>query len=183
MSPVLRKGCATLWVAGMRARRWRDRFYNLIAAALAATFLNLIAGIAHATPVAFESLLAGNESAIEHTGIFLVRDDEAWRALWAAHMSGHDPPDSQPRVDFARHTVIAFFAGRRGTQDHRVRIRKLERVGATLHLVVVETYLDGPDCIVLPATSEPFDMVVISSDMYGREVDFELILEPQRCDP
>jgi hypothetical protein len=56
-------------------------------------------------------------------------------------------------------------------------------VGGPLHLVVEETFLAGPDCIVLPATSEPYDMVLISNSIFVREVDFELTLKPQPCRP
>jgi hypothetical protein len=142
-----------------------------------------LTGIADATPLPFQSLLVGGHSAITHTAIFLVGNEEEWQALWAAHSGTDTPAPPRPEVDFTHYTVIAFFAGTRGHLDHSVRIRKVDRLGGPLHLVVEQTFPAGPDCILLPATSEPYEMVLISNSTFVREVDFELNLKPQPCSP
>jgi hypothetical protein len=53
------------------------------------------------------------QSSIWDPRTVVVRDDDAWTALWAEHVQNSDPKPAKPTVDFSRDEVVAVF--RRGT--------------------------------------------------------------------
>jgi hypothetical protein len=53
------------------------------------------------------------QSSIQDPRALVVRDDDAWTALWAEHVQDSDPKPPKPAVDFSRDEVVAVF--RQGT--------------------------------------------------------------------
>lgn len=89
--------------------------------------------------------LFGLPSSIDEPRTVVVRDADAWTALWAEHVKNISPPIAPPPVDFARYEVVAVF--RQG-------------VGIDLTIDGVETRADrivahvtvreaGPHCLIL----------------------------------
>lgn len=64
-------------------------------------------GTREATPVGIESVHSASRSGILAPAFEVVRDEQAWQALWAAHKPG----EPRPYVDFSRHLVVASFLG------------------------------------------------------------------------
>ncbi len=85
--------------------------------------------------VALTTIAGGADSGITAPRRMVVRDRDAWRALWAAHAG---PTAAAPAVDFAAHMVAAVFAGERPDAGHAVSITSAHLDEGTLTLVVEE---------------------------------------------
>lgn len=100
------------------------------------------------------TIARGDLSRIGEPRTVIVRDREAWRALWREHAGSADPP----AVEFDREMVVAVFAGERPTAGYRVEIVRLfERSGK-----VVVAYRDEPpprDAVVAQVITQPFHLV------------------------
>ncbi|MEX2219739.1 MAG: hypothetical protein WD749_13380 [Phycisphaerales bacterium] len=81
----------------------------------------------------------GAHSKKTEAGFVLVRDDAAWRTLWAEHEGARtDEPyvftrHAAPKIDFDRCLVVAYFAGKRTNQDGAVA-EAVEQVGGATRL-------------------------------------------------
>lgn len=60
-------------------------------------------------PVSYVTVAAGQTSGIRQPLLQVVRDQDAWEALWRRHAGGRSLP--APAVDFSRQMVVAVFAG------------------------------------------------------------------------
>lgn len=73
-------------------------------------------------------------SGVHDAKAVVVRDADAWAALWAAHASGRSPAPVMPQVDFSTRMVVAVFAGQTGSACRQVRI---DKIGAAAGKIVV----------------------------------------------
>ena len=64
-------------------------------------------------------------SGVHETKNVVVRDADAWAALWAAHGNGRSPAPAMPLVDFNVQMVVAVFAGQSGNGCRQARIDKI----------------------------------------------------------
>ncbi len=90
----------------MRLHAHRTALLTLAIGVLASTAVSA----AETPTVAFVSVAAGERSAILSPQQIVVRDQEAWIALWRRH-SG-DASVTAPLIDFQTSMVLAVFAGR-----------------------------------------------------------------------
>jgi uncharacterized membrane protein len=77
----------------------------------------------------------GDTSGVVDAARLVVRDQEAWRALWAAHAATGAQP---PAVDFSTRTVAAAFAGERPSPGYEIEIVDMHAEGSGLAIVVQE---------------------------------------------
>jgi uncharacterized membrane protein len=77
----------------------------------------------------------GSDSGIVTARRVVVRDAEAWRALWAEHAA---PGAGPPAIDFASRIVAAVFAGERPSPGHSIEIADARRDAGGLTLIVKE---------------------------------------------
>jgi hypothetical protein len=70
----------------------------------------LSASVAITVP-AYTTLERSNFSGVERAQQLVLRDAQAWAALWARHASRRQPVPPLPAVDFGREMVLALFAG------------------------------------------------------------------------
>jgi len=109
------------------------------------------------TPDLVTTLAKGDASGITDPGGFVVRDPDAWRALWSAHAgSSSQPPD----VDFATSMVAAAFAGERPTPGYGLEIVGSRHEGASL-AVMVKEMLPPRGTIAPQIIVTPFHIVTI----------------------
>jgi uncharacterized membrane protein len=101
------------------------------------------------------TVAAGDGSLIVRPRQALVRNDDEWRALWAAHMG---PEAAAPPVDFTSEMVAAAFLGERPTPGYSVEIvaRASEDAGAALDVV---THQPPPGQIAAQIVTSPFQIV------------------------
>ena len=73
--------------------------------------------------VPYELLDNGQYSNIATELLAVVRDQDAWNALWSEHAVG-----APPAVDFANELVVGIFLGDRGTTAYTVRIDRIVEI-------------------------------------------------------
>src|SRR5262245_23846783 len=78
--------------------------------------------------VPFETIVQGDQSAIDARREVVVRTAAEWKTLWREH----NPDAPAPAVDFTKSMVVAVFAGFRNTAGYTVTITGIEKDGATL---------------------------------------------------
>lgn len=113
------------------------------------------------------TLAKGDASEMHNPARFVVRDRDAWRALWSAHAGAESHP---PNVDFATSMVAAAFAGVRPTPGYGIEIVGSKREGSSLAVMVQETL--PPDGTMAPQMIvTPFHIVTMPRE--EGEVRFE----------
>ena len=75
-----------------------------------------------------ETLARGDDSRLVEPRRFLIRDWQAFAAVWAAHAG---PNAATPAVDFDTRMVAAVFAGERPTPGFSVEVTGTRRDGRT----------------------------------------------------
>jgi uncharacterized membrane protein len=108
------------------------------------------------TPV---TLAQGDGSRIADARRTVVRTEEEWRALWAAHAA---PGTAPPAVDFGSRMVAAVFAGERPSAGFAIAIVGAKRNGA-LTLLVEERRV-APGVLAAQLIVTPFHIVTLPRD-------------------
>ena len=85
---------------------------------------------------AVSTIAKGDGSAVTAPRRVVIRDEEAWRALWAEHAGAAAAP---PQNDLAKNMVAAVFAGDRPTPGYTIEIVDARAQSDTLGLVVSES--------------------------------------------
>jgi len=104
-----------------------------------------------AAAVPFETLIqASNPGQSGRALREVIRDETAWRTLWAALREGSQLPEQPPAVDFQREMVILAAMETQGCVS-RVTIRSVTRTADALVVDVLEAP-PAPNCVCM--TSE-----------------------------
>jgi len=85
---------------------------------------------------AVSTIAKGDGSGVSAPRRVIIRDEDAWRALWTEHAGA---AAAAPPVDFATQMVAAVFTGDRPTPGYAVEIVDARQQGNTLGLVVSES--------------------------------------------
>ena len=88
-----------------------------------------------------ETLARGDDSRLVEPRRFVIRDRQAFAAVWAAH-AGQDA--AVPAVDFDTRMVAAVFAGERPTPGFAVEVIGTRREGADLVVLARRTSCPTP---------------------------------------
>lgn len=108
----------------------------------------------------------GEHSRVVQPRQTIIRSDEEWRALWAAH-SGPDVPE--PPVDFGSRMVAAVFAGERPSPGYGISIAGARRENGGYVLLVSERQpLEGT--LAAQVVTTPFH--IVSLPRYDGPVEF-----------
>jgi len=107
--------------------------------------------------VSIETIAKGDGSRLVEPRRFVVRDPQAFAAVWAAH-AGPDTP--VPPVDFRTRMVVAVFAGQRPTPGFEVDITGTRRDGAAL-VVIVDEKGPPPSVVSAQILVSPFHVVTL----------------------
>lgn len=106
---------------------------------------------------ALSTIAKGDGSGVSTPRRIVVRDDRAWRALWAEHAGASG---GAPAVDFATQMIAAVFAGDRPTPGYGVEITAAGQDGDTLRIVVSESR-PAPGLIAPQVIVTPFHIVAL----------------------
>ena len=115
-----------------------------------------------------ETLARGDDSRLVEPRRFLIRDRQAFSAVWVAH-AGENA--AVPVVDFNTRMVAAVFAGERPTPGFTVEVTGTRREGSHLVVLIDERYPD-PTGVVAQVIVSPFHIVTLRRD--DGEVGFNL---------
>jgi uncharacterized membrane protein len=107
-----------------------------------------------------ETLARGDDSRLVETRRFLIRDRQAFAAVWAAH-AGEDA--TIPPVDFETRMVAAVFAGERPTPGYAIEVTGAARDGADLVISIVE-HLPDPARVAAQIVTSPFHIATLPRD-------------------
>ncbi len=111
-----------------------------------------------------ETLARGDDSRLVEPRRFLIRDRQAFAAIWEAHAGPNAAP---PAVDFDTRMVAAVFAGERPTPGFTVEVTGTRRDGSDpgrgLVVVVDERHPD-PSRIAAQVIVSPFHIVALPRD-------------------
>jgi len=108
----------------------------------------------------------GERSRITQSRQAIVRSQDEWRALWAAH-SGPDVPE--PPIDFESRMVAAVFAGERPTPGFGIAIIGARRDGAG-HVLLVDERRPVEGTLSAQVTTAPFH--IVSLPRHDDEIEF-----------
>ena len=114
--------------------------------------------------LAFDELGGGVTSGVTDSGLHVLRDQEAFDALWRQHTRLQLPTPPTPEVDFDVSMVVATFAGQKTSGGYSVRIEEVIRMPETADStsqIVVRTLetVPGADAVTTMMTTSPFHMV------------------------
>jgi uncharacterized membrane protein len=115
-----------------------------------------------------ETLARGDDSRLVEPRRFLIRDRQAFRAVWAAH-AGQDV--AVPAVDFESRMVAAVFAGERPTPGFAIEVTGARRDDGELVILVDERRPD-PASVAAQVLVSPFHIVTLPRD--DGEIRFSL---------
>jgi len=90
----------------------------------------------------------------------VVRDADAFAALWTMLQSGRSPSLPGPGVDFGEEMVIFVAQGARSSGGYAVDIRHVTLMRDTLWVLVREQS-PGPGCVVFAAFTQPTDARIV----------------------
>lgn len=100
-------------------------------------------------------------SGVHDAKAVVVRDADAWAALWAAHANGRSPAPVMPQVDFSTRMVVAVFAGQTGNGCRQVRIDKISAAAGKIAVSYDERDLQTL-AICTQAASSPMIAVTVA---------------------
>lgn len=115
-----------------------------------------------------ETLARGDDSRLVEPRRFLIRDRQAFSAIWAAHAGQHA---AVPAVDFESRMVAAVFAGERPTPGFSVEVTGTLREGPELVILIDERHPD-PTLIAAQVIVSPFHIVTLPR--HDGEIRFNL---------
>ncbi len=112
------------------------------------------------THSAIHTIAQGEDSRIVEPRRFVIRDPQAFAAIWAAHAG---PDAAPPAVEFDSHMVAAVFAGERPSPGYAVTIAGTEREADALVIAVTETEPD-PTAVFAQIVTSPYHVVRLPRD-------------------
>jgi hypothetical protein len=96
-------------------------------------------------------------SGIDDSLRLVVRDAQAWRAVWQTIHRRAAPMPPVPPVDFAREMIVVAALGARPSGGFAIRVDSVIHLGDSLE-VVVRKDLPGRSCLLSAAVTQPVDL-------------------------
>lgn len=90
----------------------------------------------------------------------VIRDDAAWRAMWAVIMQNVSPQPELPLVDFTKEMLVVAALGERRSGGFSIVIDSASST-ASGAMVVVHVTTPGPQCMNTQAITSPVDVARI----------------------
>lgn len=127
---------------------------------LASLLMMNCASAVTANPLPIRSLAKGGFSGIMEPSEKVIKDQEEWNKLWAAHTAGRRTDENRPSIDFTNEMVIAVTMGRQRSGGYSVEIVKAEPSGEKLKIYVARN-TPRPGSMSIQALTAPFHMVAV----------------------
>jgi len=107
-----------------------------------------------------ETVAKGEDSRVVEPRRFIIRDRQAFAAIWAAHAG---PSSTPPVVDFNNRMVAAVFAGERPTPGYSIDVTGTQRQDDSLLVFIAEGQPD-PKAVVPQVLVAPFHIASLPRD-------------------
>jgi hypothetical protein len=114
--------------------------------------LTAVAWVAERVP--FETIVQGDQSAIDARREVVVRTAAEWTTLWREHA----PDAPAPAVDFTKSMAVAVFAGYRNTAGYTVTITEIDTDASRL-VVKWQEGKPARDVMLAQVLTFPFHIV------------------------
>lgn len=99
-----------------------------------------------------------HSSGLEDSARTVVRDAQAWSALWAQIVANHSPTPPVPSIDFSREMLIVAAMGTRNTGGYSIKVESVS--GSSTELVATVTATSpGRSCMTTQAFTAPVDIM------------------------
>jgi hypothetical protein len=121
---------------------------------------------ANGRSLAFSTIEQVTRSGLADARNVVVKDGEAWAALWAEHAGASA---AVPAVDFDRQMVIGVFLGRQRDGCHGTTISRVSLSGSKLSVLHKDT-LPGPTVLCTMGMTTPSHLVAV--DRSDAQVEF-----------
>lgn len=122
---------------------------------------------------AMETVDRGTRSGIKDQRLSVIRDLDAWQALWAEHKAGQRPLPPLPYVDFSREMIIGAFLGERPTSGYSIEIVGIH-ITEEGWVVRVQVSTPLPGVALLQVLTQPYHLVKVPR--YDGLVGFEIFV-------
>jgi hypothetical protein len=123
-------------------------------------------------------LAEGMQSGIEEERKEVIRDDHAFRDLWAGHSAGMDPAPPPPAIDFSHEMLIAVFGGTQATAGYRWTLQNLSEENGSL-AVHLRFDRPGADCVVAQVLTQPY--LLVKTERSSLPVMFHVMSKTVSC--
>ena len=108
----------------------------------------------------------------------MLRDADAWAAIWQRIYGRSRPVPSVPSVDFEREMVVVVALGRQRSSGYKIRVDRAFREGPTT-IIVVHTESPDEGCIVTNALTSPVD--IAKMPLLPDPVEFRIEASSRNC--
>ena len=98
-----------------------------------------------------------SSSGLDQAERMVLRDEVAWREVWAAIWRRHSPEPSLPEVDFSREMLVVVALGQRASGGFRILVDSAF-MGVEELVIRVRTIAPGPRCVTTAALTQPVDV-------------------------
>lgn len=121
---------------------------------------NQTAPVLTVTPLLSGGPLFNFSSGVTTAQRTVIRDDAAWRAMWAVLMQNVSPQPELPTVDFTKEMLVVAALGERGSGGFSIVIDSAIST-ASGAVVVVHITSPGPQCMNTQVITSPVDVARI----------------------
>lgn len=90
----------------------------------------------------------------------VIRDADAWAALWARLSTGLTPTPPLPAVDFATEMVLFVAQGTKNNGGYSIAIKAVVQSPGRLE-ILVESVSPGNSCVTTQALTDPTDALIV----------------------
>lgn len=139
-----------------------------IAAALAAC--GLVLSAACPANIKWNEIVAGTSSGIKDRGGKVAATQKEWQALWAQHTSNVTPAPALPKVNLAKETVVAVFAGNKPTGGYTIKVASVDVGKGNKVTVTVSETKPPAGAMAAEMITQPFQFIRLSGG--NRKVTF-----------
>ena len=101
-------------------------------------------------------------SGLDRPERLVIRDAEAWRAVWNQIYLRQQPVPSLPSVDFSREMMVVVALGARSSGGYSILLDGASEAANNGIEVVVNSSSPASDCIVTAAFTQPVDIARVS---------------------
>jgi hypothetical protein len=143
-------------------------------AAIVVSALPVLAGI----PVAVTRLGNFCCSTLDTAGLFVVRDQTAWRAMWERVYRAIQPLPPLPSVDFTQSMLVVVALGSRPTTGYDGTVAAAARDDGILRVQALERY-PGAGCVEAEMLTNPIDIVTLPAT---GTVDLSVVRRAHACE-
>lgn len=124
----------------------------------------------------FVVVASGMNSGYTKKEQIIIKDEAAFKEVWKK-IYGAGSDETLPKIDFTNNTAIAVFYGNFQDSGMTIEVKSVD-LGMSAIVTVAETRA-GVNCVTLPATTQPFQIITIPrTNLY---IKFDVISLTVNC--